>query len=83
MTCGTFSANAKPGGVLLVQPVIVERAVERAVPCNSIEFGGVVGEKIARMHPGGIECAFPSRGSERGCARANFGFSLLRHDGRA
>jgi hypothetical protein len=48
-------------------------AVEGGVHFDGVEFGGVVGEEVARLHAGGVERAFPASGGEGGGADADRG----------
>jgi hypothetical protein len=59
------------------------RAVKSAIHFDGVEFCGVVSKKIARLHSGGIERAFPTSGRERGCANSNVGFGFRRHDAQS
>jgi hypothetical protein len=58
-------------------------AVKSAVHFDGVEFCGVVGEKIARLHFSGIESAFPTRRGECGRANAHVAFSFRRHDAQS
>jgi hypothetical protein len=47
------------------------RVVIRGVNFYRVELRGVVGQEIARLHFGWIECAFPTRRAECRCPESN------------